>query len=573
SSNINGLPESTINITIDGVNVQNNDNKSTDGYFTYVRPRIDAIEEVTVSTATPGAESSGEGAVQIKFVTRSGNNEFHGSIYEYHRDWGLNANYWFNNRDVRPRTDPFDPTKFLDDPKTFKAPRDRLILNQYGFRVGGPFRFPKKLFGPFAFDGRDKAFFFVNYEEYYLPNSINRTRTVLHPRAQQGFIRYIYTDPQTGARSIREVDVLDLARRNNQLATVDPTIAKLLTDIRAATGARGSVEIQEDPNRVTNPIQQRYVFPNFDVERRYFPTTRLDFNLTNKHHLETTYNYQRFGNVALFNGIDPAFPGFPNHGAQHSHRYSSATALRSTLTPTLVNEARFGFSGGPSFVNENVGRDVFTGPLANQAGFNLGASPGTGSTGIAAALGINGATISTTGTRGNTMAYQFNDTLSWTRGAHNLNFGVSFTQISDYGISKASVPTINFGVDANDPAAAMFSAQNASVNFPGAASADITRARNLYGVLTGRVTSIAASANLNEKTNQYEYQGLYTTRARQREMGFFAQDSWRMRPNLTLTLGLRYELEFPFLALNNAYSFTSVDDLFGVSGPGNLFKP
>jgi hypothetical protein len=64
------LPKGAINITMDGVNVQDNTLKSSDGFFTYIRPRIDAVDEVTVSTATPGAESGGEGAVQIKFVTR-----------------------------------------------------------------------------------------------------------------------------------------------------------------------------------------------------------------------------------------------------------------------------------------------------------------------------------------------------------------------------------------------------------------------------------------------------------------------------------------------------------------------
>ncbi|HMY71527.1 MAG TPA: carboxypeptidase-like regulatory domain-containing protein, partial [Blastocatellia bacterium] len=70
TSTINGLPKGSLNITMDGVNVQDNILKSSDGFFTYVRPRVDAVDEVTVSTATPGAESAGEGAVQIKFVTR-----------------------------------------------------------------------------------------------------------------------------------------------------------------------------------------------------------------------------------------------------------------------------------------------------------------------------------------------------------------------------------------------------------------------------------------------------------------------------------------------------------------------
>jgi hypothetical protein len=78
TATINGLPKGALTITLDGVDVQANDVRSSDGYFTYVRPRVDAIEEVTVSTASPGAESSGDGAVQIKFVTKRGNNAYHG---------------------------------------------------------------------------------------------------------------------------------------------------------------------------------------------------------------------------------------------------------------------------------------------------------------------------------------------------------------------------------------------------------------------------------------------------------------------------------------------------------------
>ncbi|MEO7658712.1 MAG: carboxypeptidase regulatory-like domain-containing protein, partial [Pyrinomonadaceae bacterium] len=64
SASINGLPKGALSITIDGVDVQDNLLRSSDGYFTYVRPRLDAIEEVNVSTSNPGAESGGDGAVQ-----------------------------------------------------------------------------------------------------------------------------------------------------------------------------------------------------------------------------------------------------------------------------------------------------------------------------------------------------------------------------------------------------------------------------------------------------------------------------------------------------------------------------
>ena len=127
TSTVNGLPKGALSISIDGVNVQDNLLKSSDGFFTYVRPRTDAVDEVTVSTASPGSESSGDGAVQVKFTTASGSNEYHGGVYWYHRNPALNANYWFFNRD-----NPVD--------KNGKAQQQRILLNQPGFKVGGPIR-------------------------------------------------------------------------------------------------------------------------------------------------------------------------------------------------------------------------------------------------------------------------------------------------------------------------------------------------------------------------------------------------------------------------------------------------
>src|SRR5688572_8200850 len=162
---INGLPRGTINITLDGVNVQDNTLRTSDGFFAIVSPRLDAIEEVTVSTASQDSGDSGQGAVQVKFVTRSGTNTFTGSGYYFgRRDW-LNANTWFNNRDG--------------------VKKAKLRQNQGGFRAGGPIVLP-------GFDGRNKAFFFFNYEELRQPNEVTRNnRNVLSPAAQAG--SYCYT--------------------------------------------------------------------------------------------------------------------------------------------------------------------------------------------------------------------------------------------------------------------------------------------------------------------------------------------------------------------------------------------
>ena len=117
ASMINGLPQGMINITLDGVNIQDNTLRSTDGFFAIVSPRLDAIEEVTVTTAAQGADSA-QGSAQIKFTTRSGTNTFTGSLYEYYRRDALNANTWFNNRDG--------------------VAKAKLQQDQFGGRAGGP---------------------------------------------------------------------------------------------------------------------------------------------------------------------------------------------------------------------------------------------------------------------------------------------------------------------------------------------------------------------------------------------------------------------------------------------------
>ena len=95
ASTVNGLPQNTISITLDGIGIGNN-LQSGDGFYAQVFPRMDAIEEVTVTGATPDAGSGAQGSVQIAFATRSGSNRYDTSIYHYYRTPSLNTNYYFN---------------------------------------------------------------------------------------------------------------------------------------------------------------------------------------------------------------------------------------------------------------------------------------------------------------------------------------------------------------------------------------------------------------------------------------------------------------------------------------------
>jgi hypothetical protein len=543
-SSVNGLPKGALNITIDGINVQDNLLKSSDGFFTYIRPRTDSVSEVTVSSSNPGAESSGEGAFQIKFVTAGGGNQYHGGGYWYYRSPGLNANYWFNNRDLKP------------DPVTGKAPRTDIILHQPGFKIGGPISIPG------VFNGKDKAFFFFNYEEYRLPESTLRTRNVLSQNAQNGLYQFFSssfavptTGPGVGATtctgsgssrlcSVNVYQVIANAAIPGALATADPTVGALLTQIRSAIP--GSVTTG-DPN-----IQQT-TFINKGGQKREFPTVRLDFNLGKKHHIENIWNYQNFGGVVDFlNNVDPAFPGFPNHGAQTSIRFSDSMAWRWQISNNMTNEARYGIVGGTTLFFGDVGASQFT----NQGGYSLGIGQ----------AGITSATVTTAPSRRNSPVREFNDSLSWIKGNHSFNFGATITRIAYWQNAQTVVPSASFVPSSTlDPLP--FNA------FSFLASTQQSGAANLYYVLSGRLSQLSGNERLSETTNNYTYLGPLISRAHSLEWGGYGQDSWRVRPNVTLTLGLRYERQSPVSADNNTFANVSYNDLFGESGPGNLFKP
>lgn len=535
-SSINGLPKGALSITIDGVDVQDNLLRSSDGFFTYVRPRVDAIEEVTVSTSNPGAESGGDGAVQIKFVTRRGTNAYRLGGFWQHRNDAFNGNYWYLNR---------NPVA-LDD--NGKSVRQKLRLNQYGGNASGPIPFLNFGEGVGAFDsGKNKRFFFVNYEEFRQPESLSRTRRVLTPEAQSGIYSYI------SGGVTRTANVFQIAAANGQLATPDPTVAAVYNRIRAAIQGAPLVDVTNAPN------VKDFNFTPTSSQLRKFLAMRFDFNITKNHSLEVVLNRQKFdGTKDFLNAREERFPGFPFY-SQKSDRNSYAYALRSTLSKNLVNEVRYAIaSGASSFFPELTAAD-----FDYMGGRSLGVS----------VLGATSPT-STTGNSGrSTPTYDLTNSMTWVVGSHSLNFGGQYKLIKSEGTAlNLLVPTVGFGLDSSDTIA--FNMFNATT-MPGATAEQISEARGLYAVLVGRVLSYGTTAYLNTQTGKYEERGALDRLAEQKTYGLFIQDSWRVKPGFTVNYGLRWQPQTSFIAksFGNYTRLESFDQVYGVSGLGNIFKP
>jgi hypothetical protein len=510
SSSVNGLPKGALDITIDGINVQDNYLRSSDGFFTIIRPRIDAIEEISVTTSNPGADSAGDGAVKIKFVTKGGSNEWHGGGWWYHRNTALNSNYFFNNQ--------------------AGVSRQVILLNQFGGKLGGPIL-------------KNRFFFFFAQDEFRLPQSSFVQRTIFKPDARRGLFTYVRTDAGHQGE-INTVDLMGLAAANGLPNTPDPQIAGLLEQIdqsRSATAA-SSLDLLRD----------QIGFNSRSYDRRSFSTLRLDLNISSNHHWEGVYNYQFFNNEG-----SAIIPGFTQPSGQISNRYMLSTALRSTLSANKINEFRFGVQGAPVAFNPKVGIGDFPG------GFFLNMPLVTNP--FRAPIGGRNTPVyqwsdNFTWTKG---------THNMNMGASILLVRSKVVDYDPFGLGN-SIPDISFGILTMDPAFLVFNTQN----FPGIDVAnELPRARSLYAFLTGRVTGVTGSIYVNPETRRYEQFLPLVQKSRHVENGIYAQDSWRVTQEFTFNYGVRWEYQGAPKNTNNIYSTPGFEGLWGVSGVGNIFKP
>lgn len=522
NASVGGLRGSATNVTQDGINAMDNFVK-TSSFFAISAPSLNSTSEFSISVGTISPDS-GRGVAQVRMVTKSGTNEFHGTLFWQHRNDALNANTFFNN--------------------AAGVPRQKVRQNFFGGTIGGPLWLPGKIFGPAAYDGRSKSFFFFSYEGFREPFSVTRNRTVLTEQARQGIYRYTGADG-----SLQSLNIFSIGNRQS----ANPIIGSLL----GPTPLPNNTEVGDGLNTAGFRFNASGSSPNNKYVGR-FDQQLLENSKIGSHRLEFVYNYAEFLLTPdTFNGLDAPFPGGVN-ALQSSERTLLTAAIHSTFGARMTNEVRVGHQRAP-------------------VGFIRESNP---TTPFIAFTGVGGASLTTPfntfmSQGRNTMVYQYIDNFSLISGAHTWRFGGDFQSITAVTFNDAGInQLINIGTNAANPDG-IVNAQfpNLPAGATGQGIAD--RGRFLYRTLTGLLGTSNATFNVTSPTSGFVPGATRARTFKQRMVSLYAQDSWRVRRNFTLGYGMRWEFQgVPFESKGVAIQpVGGIDGVFGVSGRNNLFNP
>jgi Carboxypeptidase regulatory-like domain len=494
SGSVAGARSDQTNVTLDGLD----DNDQQNGYaFTGVlRSTLDSTQEFRVTTTSSNADAGRSSGAQVTLITKSGTNKFHGAAYEYNRTTLGYANDWFNKYGELTAGEPNRPGK--------------LIRNTFGGSLGGPMT------------KHEKLFFFFNYEGQRTAENSQQTRVVPSAGFRQGNITYQYClDPndstcaQTGTNTLTpaQIAVLDAPCVSNGVCTTPGPNAAALAFFQQFPLPNGATE-GDGYNLLS------YTFSSPFPGSLNTSILKIDYAISDRHHLFVRGNLQKDTQA----GVED-YPGQPPSSTLIDNTKGIAAGETWTITPNLVNDVRYGYIR-QGYSNRGTAQGDYTifrfiNDAANDPYYVTRTS--------IVSVPVNNLV----------------DNLTWTKGTHTLGFGGNWRLIHNNrgsdanSYSSASTNPYWYTGGPPDPSAAL-AAPAVSGGF--ANSYEIA-----YGNLIGGVPDSTTLSNYNVAkgglSGSLLPDGTFINRHfRANEFEWYIQDGWRVRPNLTITYGIRHTI-------------------------------
>ncbi len=499
SGSVNGARSDQSNVTLDGIAVNDKGGHA----FTSVMPvTLDSVQEFRVTTSNYGADQGSASGAQVALITKSGTNSYHGSAYEYNRNSFVSANDYFVKAAELSSGLPNDPSK--------------LNRNIFGVSLGGPIL-------------KNRLFFFVNYEGYRDAEAISALRTVPSATLRDGIIQYECQNPSacpggsvTGI-SGKQYPVVagNMALNAQQITAMDSTSGGPHgPDPAVLSYMNSTYPLPNDSTTgdLLNTAGYRFRAPTYTVRDWYI--AKLDYNLTQDG------RHRFFVSGALANESEagaPFLPGTPPEQTTVNYNKGIIANYTAVLTPALLNNFRYGFIRQSNGIAGDSTQPWIQFPTIDQGIYYSSAFQRP--------------------------IHNFNDDLSSVHGKHTLQFG--------FQISILRNPETNsnqsFSNGQTNPewlynsgfAGKGVELDPASNGYPAVAQDFNTSYDYPLTALLGMVTLVNANYNY-QRNGEPLAQGTPVSRNfAQDSYEMYAQDSWKVRPNLTVTFGLRYSLFSP----------------------------
>jgi len=517
---VNGAHSDQSNITLDGVDV----NTDTKGYaFQSVLPITqDSVQEFRVTTSNYNADEGRSSGAQVALVTKSGTNDFHGSLFELHRNTFTSANDYFIKLAELQGGAPNTPPK--------------LIRNIFGGSVGGPFK-------------KDRLFFFANYQGGRQREAQSVVRVVPSAALQDGVITYQCAVPSqcsdgtmqvAGLTSSHTIQAGYYALSPAQIQAMDPQGIGASQNVMIPYFQSFAKFVPND-NSVgdgVNFVGYRFSGP-VTINTNWY-IARADYKIT------SNGNHTIFWRGALRNDTNSGVPYLPDGAPElstvdYSKGYS--VGYSAVLRPTLVNNLRYGYT------RQSVGQ---IGNQGTQMIFFRGLNDNEGANNSELAV--------TNNNNFRVPVHNIVDDVSWMKGRHTLQFGAnfnflrspqannlhSFTSASDNPSWLDKAAMANTGAPGHfDPACSTGSGACGGAAYPAVDSGFGNNYDYPMGALIGMITQVNAHYNFTRSGTALPDGTPVSRRFAADSWEMYAQDSWKVKPNLTVTFGLRYTLASP----------------------------